>query len=751
MIKILLSFFLCVTFFITGMSPVYAQAYRSRLKFLENFAVRQYEAGNKTRAAREFSRILSLDPANATARKYLDKIASDPLATDNEKKEIEQIVTDISTAQQAIESYQNNEKDLANMIRDLISENDALYVSLSKRSREVAELRSKFYGVPYNTAYRRAMADMPIDRVPQRLHAISNILPAPAPVTEETASPAPAPQNAASEISQKEINALLADIAALHQQKKTSAKSPLTVPSEDVLQAKKKQLLMEIKTLSEKQERLAAKQKTIPPNNRAIPKAAPAPVKQTNITARPQTPVIKPSNTIPPPPKETLESLQTKKDQLVQEIKALSEKQLNLIAKNNAISKHTAAPKIQPPLKEPAKSLKAKKDLLLEKTKTMAEKQENLVALKKELTTINTGLKNANNRYLDTINDIDKYYRDIKGDVADKNYVRQEVFAKLLKSYAKKTHEVNTILNAVRSRDKALQNFKQTLAHQNTRIQTIDNDMTAKDIKVASYKSILDQYKNELERRAALIESQKKLLDMSDKKLTEVSAKVSGIEKAIQQNDASLAPIPAGVDRIKQLLLRKEKTIRKMNEAIALRQENNTGRANTLKDKIFVETTRADKLTLENKSLAEHMENQAKDLAAANERIRYLERNLENMVMKLKANRIPVITPSHKDLDDKVTELEKRLDRKQIQLENAQARIFSLTSQRDITPSSGKTALPLSPAAEDELSRARAEVAKLTAKLEENLVEINRLKSLLGIQEKKPAPKITSGQTPKKP
>ncbi|MBF0619358.1 MAG: hypothetical protein HQL19_04240 [Candidatus Omnitrophica bacterium] len=52
-------------------------------------------------------------------------------------------------------------------IRALLTENDDLYVVASKRSREVAELRSKFEGTPYSAAYLEAIKGLPIERVPQ--------------------------------------------------------------------------------------------------------------------------------------------------------------------------------------------------------------------------------------------------------------------------------------------------------------------------------------------------------------------------------------------------------------------------------------------------------------------------------------------------------------------------------------------------------------------------------------------------------
>ncbi len=766
----------------------------------------------------------------------LPVFAQDPVATNKELVGLEQLATDITTAKDAIKSYQNNEKDLTNMIRDLITENDALYTSLSKRSREVAELRAKFYGIPYNQAYNKAMTDMPPDRVPQRLHPDDDTLPVPVPMID-LETPTIVTNDPVSGKNRQEIDDLIADIAILHQAKNTS-RNPQALAdkkAEASLQAKKEMLLLEIQTLSEKQERLTEKQKSTEvkikekvdnlqdleaPKKTAEShpaKAVPAPKKEPESRTSKTVPssrkepesrttqaIPTPKKTaevqpvkVPRPTKKAIETLQVrkntlvkkvatlsekqkslireqtpavkiaeakhnsndtvgsllqaKKDRLIQEIRKISEEQLIITARQNAGSHQTVVAPI-PSQKEPARSLQAKKDLLTEKTKSLAEKQHSLVALKQELTTINKGLKNANNRYLEAINKIDNYYRDIKGEVSGKNYVRQTMFANLLKDYTQKTKEANMIWSAVRSRDKTLQQFKMKLAEQNTRIKNIDDNMLAMDIQLGTYKAMLTQYRNELERRATLIRDQKKLLDMTDQKLTEASTKVSVIEKTLEESNAALTRMPTGIDRIRQMLIRKDKAIKKINETINLRQEHNTGKINTLKDQVFVQTAHAEKLVAENAEITGRLDTSRKELETANERIRFLERSLENMVIRLKANRIPVAAPSTKDLDDKIMDLEAKLDRKEVQLEEARTRIFDLTHQPNTPAPVIKPTAPLSPAAEDALARARITVAELTAKLESNLAEIGRLKELLGIKEKEyPQTKKPSGQVAQKP
>ena len=295
---------LCILISLAGTLPVSAQAYRSHLHFLEEFAIHQYEIGEKTRAAKEFLRILRLNPDNAIARAYLEKINKDPHNTVEEKAQINQLITDIAQAQHALEGYQQNEKDLEKMIRDLITENDALYMSLSKRSREVLEMREKFYGIPYGDTYREVMKDLPLDRVPQHLHSADEILSDPAstagfsplpsqnqPATSliltgnypgQTISKAYGEYAASShttteqstgitsqhltpdqEKTKSEVNALLADIAALQQQNNPAAgQAPAVTRARqepaDTLQAKKDLLLQKTQTLAEKQQNLAA-------------------------------------------------------------------------------------------------------------------------------------------------------------------------------------------------------------------------------------------------------------------------------------------------------------------------------------------------------------------------------------------------------------------------------------------------------------------------------------------------------------
>ncbi|MFH0755033.1 MAG: hypothetical protein V2A70_10765 [Candidatus Omnitrophota bacterium] len=194
-----------------------AQAYRSQLHFLEEFALLQYNRGDMANASKEFQRILRIQPDNAIAREYLKKIADQPETSSETRANIVEVISDISHIKDQLLEYEKDTKDLEYMIRNLITENDALYQSLYKRSREVLELREKFYGTPYSEIYTSVMKDIPIDRVPQRLHPSNDIL------TEET--PAYAKGSFAIAINTSDVNALIADIALLAKQHK-----PLTTP-----------------------------------------------------------------------------------------------------------------------------------------------------------------------------------------------------------------------------------------------------------------------------------------------------------------------------------------------------------------------------------------------------------------------------------------------------------------------------------------------------------------------------------------
>lgn len=239
------SFLLILIIALTSAAPAFAQAFGSPLAFLERSAIRQYERGDMESAAKQFGWILRVDPGNATANDYIKKLGNKTTAASVPAPErMNQVIADISSARQELIAYEQDTRELERLIRDLITENDALYQTLYKRSREVAEMREKFYGTPYAEAYTEAMKALPIDRVPQRLHPSHDILP------EDTA--------ALTRASTHEIDGLMQDIATLE----ASAATPTVSTSPDkeqlnnVLQAKRDILLQKMATLSEKQNSL---------------------------------------------------------------------------------------------------------------------------------------------------------------------------------------------------------------------------------------------------------------------------------------------------------------------------------------------------------------------------------------------------------------------------------------------------------------------------------------------------------------
>ena len=232
-------------------TPAFAQTYRSQLHFLEQFAVRQYERGDKENAMKQFGWLLRIEPDNAIAHEYVKKFAAEPASTAKSNpapERINQIITDISNVGSDLIEYEKETRELEGLIRDLITENDALYQSLYKRSREVVELREKFYGTPYGDAYASAMKSLPMDRVPQRLHRANDILPENAAVAGKSR--------------EEQITTLLNDITALSKERSATVETAATAPSPEkerldtALTAKRNILLEKTMTLADKRESL---------------------------------------------------------------------------------------------------------------------------------------------------------------------------------------------------------------------------------------------------------------------------------------------------------------------------------------------------------------------------------------------------------------------------------------------------------------------------------------------------------------
>ncbi len=143
------------------------------LSFLENFAVKIYKRGDILQAQKEFERILRIDPANMTAKKYLDEIIQGKtpavsVAASPSLTRLNSITADIKGLKDEILQRESETRQLYLSIRGLITENDSLYTVLRKRTRDLAELREKFQGTPYDTEYSSLMKELPPDRIAQR-------------------------------------------------------------------------------------------------------------------------------------------------------------------------------------------------------------------------------------------------------------------------------------------------------------------------------------------------------------------------------------------------------------------------------------------------------------------------------------------------------------------------------------------------------------------------------------------------------
>lgn len=167
--------FLLILLMLAAPLPAFALENAAQLHFLETFAVREYDRGDTANAAKEFQRILRVDPKNPVALEYLKKLSSLPAAA--APRSIDQVITDIAAVKNSLAEYEKDSSALKSLIRSLMTDNDAMYQILYIRSREVADFRSKFYGTTYDKAYTEAMKGLPIDRVPQHLHRADEILP----------------------------------------------------------------------------------------------------------------------------------------------------------------------------------------------------------------------------------------------------------------------------------------------------------------------------------------------------------------------------------------------------------------------------------------------------------------------------------------------------------------------------------------------------------------------------------------------
>lgn len=86
---------------------------------------------------------------------------------------------------------------------------------------------------------------------------------------------------------------------------------------------------------------------------------------------------------------------------------------------------------------------------LIDKTLTLMEKKDNLSSAKDNLLVINRELKAANNRYLELINQIERYYQSIKAEVATDKYNEQLRYSQLFEDYVRQNKELEALRQKV--------------------------------------------------------------------------------------------------------------------------------------------------------------------------------------------------------------------------------------------------------------------------------------------------------------
>lgn len=236
------------------------------LHFLESFAIRTYDRGDILQSKKEFERILRIDPDNAVAKEYLTRITAEKTTPANRTADpvltrLGEVTSDIQGLKNEIARRERDSQALYLTIRSLITENDALYVALRKRTRDLAELRAKFQGTPYNEQYSALMKDLPPDRIAQRPLTAHDILPD-APAALASASPAetePLTQDIA--IAEKELKTL---------QKATAPDKKKIKDLEGELEEKRMLLVEKTALLAENKASLVSLQEQLTSANRSL-------------------------------------------------------------------------------------------------------------------------------------------------------------------------------------------------------------------------------------------------------------------------------------------------------------------------------------------------------------------------------------------------------------------------------------------------------------------------------------------------
>ena len=548
-----------------------AQAYGSQLTFLENFAVKLYDRGDIVQSQKEFQRILTIDPDSATAKKYLAQIAKGPTPSPVPSRtaldKANSISGDIQSLRGDIQGYERDLAMLESLIRNLITENDNLYMSLSKRSREVMDLREKAYGIRYADQYKEGMAALPPDRVPQNLHRADEILPG----LYNT------PSSASLNNITDHLNAAGSEITAL----------------------------------------------------------------QTDIA----------------------------KDE--QDLK-------DLIAKG-ASGKN---------VDEYQRLLKEKRDALVEKNLALMEKRDRLVGLKDEVSSINADLKTANNRYLDLIEKIDKYYLTIKAEAASKNYVDQKMFSELLTDYTQKAAELEALRASIAGRDAKLTDYKAPLASQDEKLKTIDQGLVEKE--------------NELIALRAQIAYANKAADGVD-------SQVKTIQTLLQESDSDMAGLADSITKIKSLI-RQEKTmgLKKAHPAGApVTTNDNRAKARELTDALA-------KSQQETSALQARLTEKDRSIDALRQKLTEAERKMTDLDVRLNAKEENILT------------LEERIAAKDDESRKLRKTIEATPTATAPAPSTGEAESLIAV-----LAQRDQKIADLSNKLKNQDSEVVRLSGLL--------------------
>lgn len=165
---------LCITALFT--LPAQAQNDPGNLRFLESFAIQAFEQGNIRQSTKDFERILLIDPDNKTAQDYLARTAKGLVPKTKTDDQSLALLADLSYLRKEARSRESEFKELSGLIRELVTENDQLYMSLHKRTREVMELREKLFGKSYSEQYLSETAELQPERVPQNLLRAGEIL-----------------------------------------------------------------------------------------------------------------------------------------------------------------------------------------------------------------------------------------------------------------------------------------------------------------------------------------------------------------------------------------------------------------------------------------------------------------------------------------------------------------------------------------------------------------------------------------------